>query len=105
MRAGLIVLRALRGMCSAAVYQSCIFCGCGVRNATVHVLGVCKLWDTYRASFISAALIDGAQGADHLCQTLLGISPGHSGFVEALAFCDAVDSRAFNFWSQAALHN
>ena len=47
-RCGLILLRHLRGRMSHARYQDCVFCQDPVRNAAVHVMGICLHWAVRR---------------------------------------------------------
>ena len=99
MRAGLVCLRARNNQRSSAAHQSCIFCGCGVRNATVHVLAVCSHWAVQRDCFVAASIgSDHVLPSDKLCLAVLGSYPGLEGFPEAVDFCGDVDLGAALFW-------
>ena len=99
MRAGLVCLRARNNQRSSAAHQSCIFCGCGVRNATVHVLAVWSHWAVQRDCFVAASIgSDHVLPSDKLCLAVLGSYPGLAGFPEAVDFCGDVDLGAALFW-------
>ena len=97
LRAGLVYLRSLHGRRSAARHQQCIFCGRGVRNATVHAIGVCPRWCDARSTFVEAAGLEAAS-PDALCMALLGCTPGSPAFIPALFLADGLDGAATNYW-------
>lgn len=102
MRAGLPVLRALHGRRSNARFQRCIFCSDGVRNATVHCIGRCRVWCDLRAAFVEAAGMP-SLGPDRLCSAVLGVTPDDAGFVEAVRLCSEIDRGAGAYWKDAGV--
>ena len=69
-----------------------------VHNATVHAIGVCKLWAVQRDAFIAAAGLDGPSSAGTLCIKVLGATPGCCGFSEAVVLCHCIDQGVTDFW-------
>ena len=105
LRAGLVRLRALHGRRSEAKHQMCIFCGCGVRNATVHVLAVCRKWSNQRAAFVDAHTAYSSLPADKLALAILSCGPSQVGFIEAVELCGCVDQSASGYWRGVASDN
>lgn len=100
LRAGLPCLRALHGRRSNARHQVCIFCGTGVRNATVHAIGLCRVWGELRNIFL-AALAGSPSSPDEICKSALGINARAAGFQEAVDLCYGIDRGASEFWRRA----
>ena len=100
LRAGLIILRHRNGRRSTARYQSCIFCGMTIRNATVHTLSCCSHWTKARADAISTlGLETNLAGKRNLA--MLGISVGRRGFHETILFAGQIDREATEYWARA----
>jgi hypothetical protein len=97
LRAGLPCLRALHGRRSSARHQFCIFCGMGVRNGTVHAVGLCSTWNEWRTAFFAASGFP-PQNPDQTCKIVLGMSPRSTGFPEAVALCSKIDEGAAVYW-------
>ena len=100
LRAGLLCLRARNGHPSSARSQSCIFCGDGVRYATVHAIGGCRCWVTQRTAFIAAAHFPSPRSAHELCLEVPGCCSNGSGFKEVLKLSGAIDRGSEEFWRE-----
>ena len=97
LRAGLIPLRAVNGRRSMARHQVCIFCGRGVRNAVVHVLGCCKVWREGRNRFLHSTAQSANMSSSDKTLAVLACSPGSSAFQSCVHFCDKVVQAAKEF--------
>ena len=103
LRAGLICMRALHKRRSTARYQQCIFCGRGVRNATVHAVAVCPRWCRLRSDFVNVAALGANCSADVLCLEVLRCPPSHAALCEAVYLADALDQAATRYWKDAVM--
>ena len=99
MRIGDVVLSGVNGKRSCARYQICIFCGDGVRNATVHALARCRCWEDFRRQYRTVASLPEDISADSLCLKVIGCTPTSSGFAEAVVMMDRIASASLAHWS------
>ena len=91
-RAGLIQLRGSNGRTSRARFQPCTFCKRLVRNAVVHCLSACAVWNTYRGRFCDSAGVDtNAHSKDEFARLVLSCVPGQPAFPVAAQWFDQVD--------------
>ena len=97
LRSGLICLRHLNGRESAARYQMCVFCDRSIRNATVHCLSFCSVWECMRARIVQVGDWSNLDG-DKLALQVLGCQPGSVTFSLVLELCVQVDKKASAFW-------
>ena len=102
LRCGLVVLRHLGGKTSLARYQRCIFCQRPVRNATVHVLGVCGHWGAFRQEY-AAACSEGSIGSPQVFtrRVLCCLVPAQALEV-ACTWSAAIDRESFDYWTSQA---
>ena len=98
LRAGLACLRTLRGRQSMARHQFCIFCGAGVRNATVHCISLCSAWSKLRENFVCTSRLPQPCSSHILCLQVLSCSVSSKAFVDAVRLADAIDAGATQYW-------
>ena len=99
LRAGLITLRTVNGRRSTARFQNCIYCSISCRNSTVHVLGKCEVWSSWRAKFTDAVgSAHVVNTADSLTLVLLRSQPGQRHYPAAAQWSRDVDAAAKKFW-------
>ena len=99
LRAGLIMLRHIKGERSDARHQRCIFCDGPSRNGTVHVLGVCGAWRTLRDGLLRAMGLVCSPEADEFTQAFFEVGVGSPVFSHVAMFAQDIDRRAESFWT------
>ena len=98
LRYGIIVLRHLEGRASAARFQHCIFCDRPLRNATVHVIGLCSHWNHRREEFGTAASVPDGASCQVVTQKFFNGSIPSLALELAVSWAAQIDKDAFEYW-------
>ena len=101
LRAQVVPLVELAGRPSRAQEAYCVFCAALVRAPVHHVLGDCPWWAGHRRQVLEAA---GDVPGDTLRSLLLVLSPPRVARACAMAFADAIDKAAREFWARMGIH-
>ena len=94
LRASFVELR----MRSSGRVQACIFCGGPSRNALVHVLGKCRIWNEQRTGFRASATLNSAASPETIAMKVLTSQPEEEPFSIAVEWSTEIDKRAQLYW-------
>ena len=100
LRCGLVTLRHLGRHVSAAVHQSCIFCGATTAHPLVHCMALCPRWSPHRDACNRVASCPSQETNQQLTIRLLSSSLPVQLLSLVIQWAAEIDSETQDFWNK-----